>query len=126
MSQRPRTTTRWHMPTKIKDLKDQLLDQLDDEARRTRNALEHSPAGRDDWKPHAKSMPYGRLSMLVATMPSWIELIIDRDDLDLNPPGGGSNVDQRPLRTSDELLKALDDSVKKARDAIRKTNEDHL
>lgn len=114
------------MTTKIKDLKDQLLDQLDDEARRTRNALEHSPSGLDDWKPHAKSMPYGRLAMLVATMPSWIELIIDRDDLDLNPPGGGSNVDQRPLRTSADLLKALDDSVKKGREAIRKTSEDHL
>ena len=114
------------MATKMKDLKDQLLDQLDAEAGRTRRALERSPAGRDDWKPHEKSMPYGRLAMLVAMMPSWIDLIINRDDLDLNPPGGGSNVDQRPLRTSAELVQALDENVVKARQAITNTTEDHL
>jgi hypothetical protein len=46
------------------------LAELDREAPRTRRALEHVPLGRDDWKPHPKSMPLGRLAGLVASMPS--------------------------------------------------------
>jgi hypothetical protein len=53
------------------------LDELDREAPRTRRALEHVPLGRDDWKPHPKSMPLGRLAGLVASMPSWVTLIIE-------------------------------------------------
>ena len=34
--------------------------QLEAEAVRTRRALERVPEGRDEWKPHEKSMPLGR------------------------------------------------------------------
>src|SRR5215468_1521387 len=95
--------------------------QLEDEAGRTRRALERTPEGRDDWKPHDKSMPLGRLAMLVARMPSWISLIVDRDSLDLNPPGG-SNLDQKPLRTSAELVQAHDEAVAGARKALAATS----
>jgi len=62
------------------------LEQLETEADRTRRTLEKVPEGRDDWKPHDKSMPLGYLTMLVARLPSWIGLIINKDELDLNPP----------------------------------------
>src|SRR3954471_807941 len=48
---------------------DWIAKQLDAEVDRTRGTLERVPEGRDDWKPHAKSMPLGRLAMLVAQMP---------------------------------------------------------
>ncbi len=99
--------------------------QLDAEAGRTRRALERVPEGRDDWKPHEKSMTLGRLAMLVARMPSWLTLMINRDELDLNPQGG-SNIDQRPLRTSAELVQALDKGVAEARDALASTSDEHL
>jgi hypothetical protein len=51
-------------------LTDLFIDQLKAEANRTRRVLEQMPEGRDDWKPHDKSMPFGRLAMLVARMPS--------------------------------------------------------
>jgi uncharacterized damage-inducible protein DinB len=101
------------------------LAQLDQEAGRTRRALERVPEGRDDWKPHDKSMSFGRLAMLVARMPSWVSMIINRDELDLNPPGG-SNVNLRPLRTSRELVEAHDEGIAEARDALTRTSEDHL
>src|SRR6266498_5997803 len=107
---------------KITDL---FLAQLDEEAGRTRSALERTPEGRDDWKPHEKSMPLGRLAMLVARMPSWLAMIIKQDELDLKPPGG-SNVDQRPLRTTGELVQALDDGVAQARDALADATDEHL
>jgi len=106
-------------------LTDLFLAQLDAEAPRTRRTLERVPEGRDDWKPHDKSMPLGRLTMLVARMPSWISLIVNKDELDLNP-AGGSNIDQKPLRTSQELVQAHDEGVAGARQALTGITDDHL
>jgi uncharacterized damage-inducible protein DinB len=102
------------------------LEQLETEADRTRKTLEKVPEGRDDWKPHDKSMQLGYLTMLVARLPSWIGLIINKDELDLNPPDGKSNVDQRPLRNAGELIAAMDEGVSQAREALKNTNADHL
>ncbi len=104
---------------------DFFLAQLEVESGRTRRALQNVPEGREDWKPHDKSMTLGRLAMLVARMPSWVAMVIQRDDLDLKP-AGGSNVDQRPLRTRGELVQALDDGVAQARDALADATDEHL
>jgi uncharacterized damage-inducible protein DinB len=97
------------------------LDELDREATRTRSTVERVPAGRDDWKPHAKSMALGRLAGLVASMPSWIPLIIGQDELDLTPPGGGQN--QQP---AGPLTAVLDQHVAKARESLRSTTDEFL
>ena len=104
---------------------DQFVAQLDSEAPRTRRTLEQVPEMRDDWKPHDKSMPLGRLAMLVAQMPSWISLVLNRDELDV-APAAGSNIDQTPLRTPQELVRAHDKGVADARAALEKTTEDNL
>jgi uncharacterized damage-inducible protein DinB len=106
---------------------DLFLGELDREAKLTKRALEKVPEGRDDWKPHEKSMPLGRLAGLVAMMPSWISMMIEQDELDLNPPGGSSNSKwARQLKTNAELLGTLDEGVKGARAALQGTSEEHL
>jgi len=99
--------------------------QLEREAVISRRALGRVPEGRPDWKPHEKSMPLGYLSTLVATMPSWVAMIITQDELDLNPPGGGG---YKPpaTGTNRELLQAHDESVSRAREALRGTTDAHL
>jgi uncharacterized damage-inducible protein DinB len=99
------------------------LDELDREAERTRRVLERVPAGHDDWKPHDKSMPFGRLAGLVASMPSWVSLIIDQDELDLTPPAGQG---QFQLPATTQLVAALDQHVAKGRASLSKTNDDYL
>jgi len=99
------------------------LDELDREGPRTRRALEQVPIGRDDWKPHPKSMPLGRLAGLVASMPSWVSLIIDQNELDLTPPPGAGQYQQPP---TDKLAEILETHVKKARESLSKTNDDFL
>ena len=99
--------------------------QLDVEAPRTRRTLERVPEGRDEWKPHDKSMPFGRLAMLVARMPSWFSLILTQDQLDVAPQSG-SNVDMRPLRTARELVEAHDAAVADARRALAAATDEQL
>jgi uncharacterized damage-inducible protein DinB len=106
--------------------RDWFVAQLDAEAPRTRRTLELVPEGKDDWTPHARSMPFGRLAQLVAGMPGWISLILNQDELDLNPPAGQSNVSQKPLRTASELVHAHDAGVTGARTALTATTDDHL
>ena len=99
------------------------LAELDREAPRTRRALEQVPTGKDDWTPHPKSMPLGRLAGLVASMPSWVSLIIDQDELDLTPaPGKGTF--QPPA--TDQLVATHDGLVEKARAALTKTTDEYL
>ena len=99
--------------------------QLEREAVGTRRALERVPEGRAEWKPHEKSMPFGYLSTLVATMPSWIAMMIQMNELDLNPPGGAGQRPPAPTNTK-ELLAAFDESLGKAREALKSTSDEHL
>jgi len=103
-------------------LTEQLLGELDREAARTKRVLEQVPAGRDDWKPHDKSMALGRLAGMIATMPAWVTFIVKQDELDLTPPGGG----EWKLPSQTELAAAHDKSVADARAALQATNDSRL
>ena len=99
-----------------------LIADLEREAARTRRTLQEVPVGKDDWKPHDKSMPLGRLAGLVASMPSWVPLIIDQESLELNPQGGSQ---YKPPQTS-ELTRVHDEHVARAVESLRKTNDEYL
>jgi uncharacterized damage-inducible protein DinB len=105
---------------------DLFLGELEREGPLTRRALERVPEGRNDWKPHEKSMPLGRLAALVAGMPAWITMMIDKDEFDLNPPGGSSGSFKTDFRTNKDLVKMMDDGVAGARSALQRTNDEHL
>ena len=98
-----------------------LLAQLEREVPSTRKALERVPEGKPDWKPHPKSMPLGYLSVLVATMFSWMATMIDSEHLDLATGGGGPSA-----TTTAERLALFDESVEKARRALSSTTDEHL
>ena len=73
-----------------------LVEQLQREARTaSRKAVERVPEGQNTWKPHERSMELGYLAALVATMPGWPALMIDRDKLDLNDPSGARFLEPR-------------------------------
>src|SRR3954470_22276363 len=95
-----------------------LLAELDREIPRSRRALEQVPAGKYDWKPHDKSMGFGYLSLLVATMPSWIAMGITRSELDV-APASGSAMPHEKLETNEALVSALDKSAAEARAALQ-------
>ena len=101
------------------------LTELDREVERSRRALEQVPEGKYDWKPHDKSMIFGYLANMVATMPAWMSMAINQDELDV-APADGSKMDQTKKDTSGALLKALDKAAADARSALQATNDEHL
>lgn len=107
------------------NLKELLLTQLDREAERSRRALEQAPEGKYDWKPHDKSMIFGYLANMVATIPTWVAMIVTQDQLDVAPKDG-SKMDQTRKDNSESLLKALDQAAADARSALEKTTDEHL
>lgn len=100
-------------------------EEIDREVERSRKALAEAPSGKADWKPHEKSMAFGYLANMVATIPMWIQMQIERDELDVAPPKG-QGMRPSPKETSEELIKALDDAAKNLHAALDKTTDEHL
>lgn len=101
------------------------LNELEREVARSRRALEQVPDGKYDWKPHEKSMIFGYLADMVASMPSWLAMMITRDELDV-APADGSRMQREKHETSEALVKALDKAASDARAAFEKVDDDFL
>jgi uncharacterized damage-inducible protein DinB len=106
------------------ELTELFLSELDREVARSRRALEQVPQGKHDWKPHEKSMIFGYLTEMVATIPTWITMIVTQDELDVAPKGG--RTPRPPRNTSAEYLQALEEAAAGAREALKGTTEEHL
>ena len=99
--------------------------QLEREAAVSRRVLGRVPEGRQDWKPHEKSMPLGYLATLVAAMPSWIAMSVTRDELDLNPPAG-AGYKPPSWTTIPELLAAHERCLAEAAKALEDASDAKL
>jgi uncharacterized damage-inducible protein DinB len=69
-------------------ISDLLLPEYDHEIAVTRAVLERVPDDRGEWKPHPKSFPMGHLAQLVARLPGWAPMMMDRTELDIMPTSG--------------------------------------
>ena len=107
------------------NIKDYLLSELNREVERSRAALEQVPEGKSDWKPHERSMAFGYLANMVATIPMWITMQINQDELDIAPKDG-PKFEMKPLNTSAEYLAALANAASGARAAFAQTSDEHL
>jgi uncharacterized damage-inducible protein DinB len=106
-------------------VKPHLLAQLDREVPRSRRVLEQLPEGKADWKPHDKSMQLGYLAQLVAIMPTWVALQINRDELDVAPVDG-SSIKYETLTTVADYVRALDKAAEEARKALHAVSDTEL
>ena len=101
------------------------LTELDREVDRSRRTLEQVPEGKYDWKPHEKSMLFGYLANMVATIPTWISMQVKQDELDVAPVDG-AKMEQKRLDTGEALVEALDKAASGARAAFEQTTDEHL
>jgi uncharacterized damage-inducible protein DinB len=102
-----------------------LLPEFDQEMSKARVTLARVPSDKFAWKPHPKSMTMGRLATHVAEIPGWIIPTIEKDELDLAPPG------QPPFQpvtvnTTEETLAMFDKNVAGARAQLAGASDEHL
>jgi uncharacterized damage-inducible protein DinB len=107
------------------ELKTFFLQQLEREAATNRKVLERVPQGKNSWKPHERSMEMGYLASLVASMPAWILMMIESNELNLDKPES-TRFRARAQESTADLLKLSDQSKAQAEKALKDTNEGHL
>ena len=90
-----------------------LLQELEQEAQTTRRVLERVPEDRLAWKPHDKSMSLGQLALHVATTPGFVA------EFSQQSPFQVPKFTQPSATSSAELMRALDESIGKARKILR-------
>jgi uncharacterized damage-inducible protein DinB len=72
-------------------------------------------------------MPFGRLASLVAMMPSWLTMMVERDEFGLNPPEERQSSEfAQTFGTAEELVGASNDGMARAGRALAETTDEHL
>lgn len=102
-----------------------LLSEFNREVEKSRKALQNVPDDKYEWKPHERSMQFGYLIAMVATIPSWVAMQVSQPDLDI-APADGPKVQMEPMKTSAALLAQLDKTAAQARAALEGTTDEHL
>lgn len=102
------------------EIREIYLPEFDAEMKSTRKMLERVPENKPDYKPHEKSMALGKLAAHTAQLPEFAVRIIELPSLDF------SNSDMKPLvmESREQLLKAFDAIVERARKAIEGSTDD--
>jgi uncharacterized damage-inducible protein DinB len=103
-------------------LKDGLLQLFDREVAISAKVLANVPGGKDEWKPHPKSMQFSYLAQLVAAMPLWIAMVCDQDELDL----ADGSMKPQPFASAEDLLKQHEGFAAKGRAALAGIDEKKL
>jgi len=96
-----------------------LLTEFDSEANKTRAMLERVPM-EEDFKPHEKSMPLGKLAPHVAELPGFGHTILTTPELDF---GSGGPRPRPPFESPEQLVKAFDEGAEKVRAALKSASE---
>lgn len=102
-----------------------LLPEFDQEMANTRKTLERIPDDKFGWKPHPKSFAMGPLATHTAELVGWTVDTIQKDELDIAPPGAPP-YKAVEAASQQELLDRFDKKVTAARAAIEGANDEHL
>src|SRR5271170_5801422 len=94
-----------------------MLPEFDQEMQNTRKTLERVPEDKWGWKPHEKSGTVGWLASHIGTVPGWITMTINTDELDYAPVGG-PGYEPPKITNRKELLAAFDKESAEARAAL--------
>src|SRR6202022_1482312 len=102
-----------------------MLPEFDQEMQNTRKTLERVPDDKWGWKPHEKSGTMGWLTAHIATVPGWLTMTINTEELDYAPVNGPSyqppKIDNRK-----EALANFDKEAAEARAALAGVSDAEL
>jgi uncharacterized damage-inducible protein DinB len=94
-----------------------MLPEFDQEMQNTRKTLERVPDDKWNWKPHDKSGTLSWLAGHVGTVPEWITMTINTEELDYAPVGGPA-FEPPKIGNRKEVLAAFDKGAAEARTAL--------
>ena len=102
-----------------------ILPEFELEMANTRKVLDCIPDDKLDWKAHEKSLSIGLVGSHLAHIPSWVEMTLTQDFLDVNPKGGEPY--QSPKFDSrQEMLDHFDANVAAAKKTIAATPDEEF
>jgi uncharacterized damage-inducible protein DinB len=99
-------------------INDLLLIEFNEEANKTRATLERVPI-KADFKPHAKSMPLGRLAPHIAQLPEFGVTVLTTPELDFS----SRSFTPLPFESPQQLVRAFDAGAAEVRSALKKVSE---
>ena len=102
-----------------------LLPEFDSEMATTRRVLERIPTETFDFKPHDRSGTMQWLAGHVANVISWVGVVLEETELDLNPEGEQPEPPPPPT-TTEELLAFFDTTVASGREALVGASDEAL
>ncbi|SNS92431.1 DinB family protein [Granulicella rosea] len=99
-----------------------LLPELESELAKTRKVLANVPDGKNDYKPHEKSMLLNRLAGHTAELVGFTSLILTTPGIDMGTPQDPRKIIR--MTTKDELLAEYDEMAAKAVAALKATTDE--
>jgi uncharacterized damage-inducible protein DinB len=96
-------------------INDLLLNEFDEEAKKTRTTLQRVPAGKGDFAPHAKSMPLGKLAPHIAQLAGFGAVILTEPGLDF----ATRSFKPLPFESADQLVRAFDEGAANVRRTLQ-------
>jgi uncharacterized damage-inducible protein DinB len=96
--------------------------EMEHEARVARQVLERVPEDKFNWKPHEKSMSFGKLASHVAEMFAWTPPTLTQDELDF------AKMDYKPFEpaTNAQLLEFFDKNIAEAIETLKNTSDEQF
>jgi uncharacterized damage-inducible protein DinB len=102
----------------------ELLQDYDIEMAMTRRVLERVPDDQPDFRPHAKSMPLGRLAMHVATLPRMCRIVFTTPGFDIAAPR--ESWPDLTFQSRNHLLEAFDTHLSEARIVVAAASDGNI
>jgi uncharacterized damage-inducible protein DinB len=97
-----------------------LLAEFNAEMQKTRTALERVPVDKNDYAPHPKSMPLGKLAPHVAQLAGFGLTVLTTPEFDF----ARGSYKPMSLESTDQLLRVFDEGVAKVRTALQNTPDE--
>ena len=96
------------------EISQMLLPEFEFEMKKTRAILERVPEGKQDYKPHEKSMPMGKLAAHTARLPEFAKYIVELPGMEVTEQKHPPLV----MEARQQLLADFDAAAQQARAAI--------
>lgn len=100
----------------------QLVKEMEQEARTTRKMLAIVPDDKYTWKPHEKSMSIQQLATHIAELPGWVTMTLKTKELDF----ASNPYEAKPITKTKDLLTFFEETLAEAKADLSKAKESDL